>query len=101
MPEEFVAVPGGAGFIGSHLCERLVAAGHRVLALDDLSTGDARHLEALRGHPRFALVQVAQVPEPHVFALLGLGLAIGALSRRWRAPGVVADSAFSPEVSQT
>ena len=46
-------------------------------------------------------VQVAQVPEPNVFALLGLGLAIGALSRRWRVPGVVADSAFSREVSQT
>ena len=46
-------------------------------------------------------VQVAQIPEPPVFAFLGLGLAIGALSRRWRVPGVVADSALSPEVSQT
>jgi hypothetical protein len=43
-------------------------------------------------------LQVAQVPEPHVFALLGLGLAIGALSRRSRAPVVVVDSAIAPEV---
>ena len=55
MSEEIVAVPGGAGFVGSHLCERLVEAGHRVIALDDLSTGDASHLRALRDHPRFAL----------------------------------------------
>ena len=66
MPQDLVAVPGGAGFIGSHLCERLVAAGHHVLALDDLSTGDPRHLAALREHPRFALAQVdiAQVALP-------------------------------------
>jgi UDP-glucuronate decarboxylase len=66
MLQDFVAVPGGAGFIGSHLCERLVAAGHHVLALDDHSTGDARRLEALREHPRFALVQhdIAQVGLP-------------------------------------
>ena len=31
-------VPGGAGFVGSHLCDRLIARGFRVLALDDLST---------------------------------------------------------------
>jgi UDP-glucuronate decarboxylase len=58
MPHELVAVPGGAGFVGSHLCERLVASGCRVLALDDFSTGDARHLAGLREHPRFTLTQV-------------------------------------------
>ncbi len=55
MSSEFVAVPGGAGFVGSHLCDRLIADGHRVLALDDFSTGDASHLDALHDHPRFAL----------------------------------------------
>lgn len=48
-------VPGGAGFLGSHLCERLLAAGHEVLALDDLSTGHHRHIAHLGQHPRFRL----------------------------------------------
>ena len=50
-------VTGGAGFIGSHLCERLLAAGHRVTALDDLSTGRADNLAAIRGHDGFELKQ--------------------------------------------
>jgi UDP-glucuronate decarboxylase len=53
--EETVLVAGGAGFIGSHLCDRLLDAGHRVIALDDLSTGHRGHLEHLLAHPRFAL----------------------------------------------
>ena len=54
---DFVLVPGGAGFLGSHLCERLVAAGHEVLALDDFSSGAAEHCDALRDHPRFRLLR--------------------------------------------
>lgn len=50
-------VTGGAGFIGSHLCDRLVASGHHVTAVDDLSTGSPANLrEALR-HPRFRFVR--------------------------------------------
>jgi UDP-glucuronate decarboxylase len=52
----FMLVTGGAGFIGSHLCDRLLAAGHRVVALDDLSTGRRRHLAHLAEEPRFRLV---------------------------------------------
>lgn len=48
-----VLVTGAAGFVGSHLCDRLVAAGHRVLGLDNLSTGHGRHLNPLCGHPLF------------------------------------------------
>ena len=51
-----VLVPGGAGFVGSHLCDRLVERGHRVLALDDLSTGDPEHVAHLARHPCFRLV---------------------------------------------
>ncbi|MES2991914.1 MAG: UDP-glucuronic acid decarboxylase family protein [Pseudomonadota bacterium] len=56
--DDLIAIPGGAGFIGSHLCERLVGAGRRVLALDDFSTGDAHNLAALRDHPNFTLTRV-------------------------------------------
>ncbi len=52
-----VLITGGAGFIGSHLAERFIREGRRVIALDDLSTGSARNLDGLRGEPRFELVK--------------------------------------------
>ena len=52
---ELTLVPGGAGFLGSHLCDRLIASGRTVLALDDFSTGRPDHLAQLSGHPRFTL----------------------------------------------
>ncbi len=48
-----VFITGGAGFIGSHLAERLVARGDRVLVLDDLSTGQMANIEPLIGNPNF------------------------------------------------
>jgi UDP-glucuronate decarboxylase len=59
-------VAGAAGFVGSHLCERLVQAGWTVIALDDLSTGAAVHLAPLQAHPRFRFVRhdiTAALPE--------------------------------------
>jgi UDP-glucose 4-epimerase len=50
-------VTGGAGFIGSHLVERLVARGDRVTVLDDLSTGRASNLAALSGNAGFELIE--------------------------------------------
>jgi UDP-glucose 4-epimerase len=52
-----ILVTGGAGFIGSHLCERLAADGHIVTAFDDLSTGRASNLEGLKDSTRFNLVE--------------------------------------------
>ena len=49
---------GAAGFIGSHLCDRLIAEGHSVLALDNLITGQARNVEHLQGNPRFEFRRV-------------------------------------------
>jgi UDP-glucose 4-epimerase len=43
-------VTGGAGFVGSHLCDRLLAEGHRVVAVDDLSTGRIANLSEARGY---------------------------------------------------
>ncbi|WP_174293466.1 UDP-glucuronic acid decarboxylase family protein [Sphingomonas bacterium] len=48
-----VLVTGGAGFLGSHLCERLLAAGHDVLCVDNYYTGRRSNIEHLLGNPRF------------------------------------------------
>jgi dTDP-glucose 4,6-dehydratase len=55
-------VTGGAGFLGSNLCRALLAAGTRVVCVDDLSTGTAEAVEPLRGDPGFELV-VADVSD--------------------------------------
>lgn len=48
-----VLVTGAAGFLGSHLCDRLLAEKHTVVGVDNLSTGVAENLAHLTGHPRF------------------------------------------------
>jgi UDP-glucose 4-epimerase len=58
-------VTGGAGFIGSHLAERLLGNGHRVLVLDDLSTGRYENVAHLEGRPGFEL-RVASVTDPAI-----------------------------------
>jgi len=50
-------VTGAAGFLGSHLTDRLLASGHSVVGVDNLSTGDAENLAHLAGEPRFRLEQ--------------------------------------------
>ncbi len=52
-----ILVTGGAGFLGSHLCDRLIAAGHEVVCVDNFFTGSKRNVEHLIGHPRFDLVR--------------------------------------------
>ena len=49
-------VTGGAGFLGSHLCDRLLAEGHRVLCVDNLDTGTLENIEHVRD-PTFVFVQ--------------------------------------------
>src|SRR5260221_12604381 len=50
-------VTGGAGFLGSHLIDRLLAEGHDVLCVDNLFTGTRRNLDHLRHHPRFEFIR--------------------------------------------
>ena len=50
-------VTGGAGFLGSHLCERLLREGHRVICVDNLITGNTRNIEHLRDDPKFTLIE--------------------------------------------
>lgn len=52
-----ILVTGGSGFLGSHLCERLLAQGHEVVCLDNFFTGSRRNIEHLLGKPRFELVR--------------------------------------------
>jgi dTDP-glucose 4,6-dehydratase len=49
-----VLVTGGAGFIGSHLCDRLLHEGHQVIAMDNLSTGNVDNIAHLAGHASFS-----------------------------------------------
>ncbi|MBX9698680.1 MAG: GDP-mannose 4,6-dehydratase, partial [Acetobacteraceae bacterium] len=48
-----ILVTGGAGFLGSHLCERLLADGAEVLCVDNFFTGARDNIAHLMGHPRF------------------------------------------------
>lgn len=52
-----ILITGGAGFIGSHLCDRFLAAGHEVIAMDNLSTGSVDNIAHLAGHPRFTFIR--------------------------------------------
>jgi len=51
-----IVVSGAAGFVGSHVCDRLLAKGHCVVALDDFLTGSPANLTHLEGHPAFLFV---------------------------------------------
>ena len=52
-----IMVTGGAGFLGSHLCDRLLAAGHDVLCVDNFYTSTRRNITHLREHPNFELMR--------------------------------------------
>jgi UDP-glucuronate decarboxylase len=56
-PEKRILVTGGAGFLGSHLCDRLIADGAQVLCLDNFFTGTRKNVESLLGHKNFELAR--------------------------------------------
>ncbi len=58
-----VLITGGAGFIGSHLCDRFLAEGHEVIAMDNLLTGSKQNIAHLAGHERFQFIE-HNVSEP-------------------------------------
>jgi len=55
--QQRVLVTGGAGFLGSHLCDRLIADGHEVLCVDNFYTGTRRNVAHLLDHPRFEVLR--------------------------------------------
>jgi dTDP-glucose 4,6-dehydratase len=52
-----VLITGGAGFLGSHLCDRFLAEGHSVIAVDNLITGNTANIEHLAGNPNFLFIK--------------------------------------------
>jgi len=64
-----ILITGGAGFIGSHLAEAMVAAGNEVTAIDDLSTGAQANIEPLLSNPRFQFVR-GSVCDPSLLTVL-------------------------------
>src|SRR5215475_9990843 len=52
-----VLITGGAGFLGSHLCDRFLAEGHTVIAMDNLITGNTDNIAHLAGHERFSYIK--------------------------------------------
>ncbi|MBI2815275.1 MAG: SDR family oxidoreductase [Opitutae bacterium] len=52
-----ILITGGAGFLGSHLCDRLLASGHEVVCLDNLFTGSKDNITHLLAHPKFEFVR--------------------------------------------
>ena len=57
MEQQHAVVTGGAGFLGSHLCDRLIAEGYRVTAIDNLVTGDTRNISHLLGNAKFRFIK--------------------------------------------
>ena len=83
MTEHFL-ITGGAGFIGSHLCDHLVQQGHSVTAIDDLSTGRMENISHLAGEPTFKFVresihnaQVLDRLASHADTIVHLAAAVG------------------------
>jgi UDP-glucuronate decarboxylase len=62
-----ILVTGGAGFLGSHLCDRLIEQGHHVIALDSLFTGGKKNIAGLVNNPAFTFVQRDVVDPVHLF----------------------------------
>ena len=52
-----ILITGGAGFVGSHLTDRLLAEGHEIICVDNLFTGTKRNIEHLHNHPRFEFLR--------------------------------------------
>jgi UDP-glucuronate decarboxylase len=52
-----ILITGGGGFLGSHLCDKLIAQGHDILCVDNYFTGSKKNIEHLLSHPRFELMR--------------------------------------------
>ena len=69
-----VLVSGGAGFVGSNLCERLLGEGHHVVCLDNLYTGSLDNIEDFRSNANFKFIQMDILDKDAVEGLKSLGI---------------------------
>lgn len=90
-----VYVTGGAGFLGSHLCDRLLADGHTVVAFDNLITGSRHNVADAAASPRFTLVE-ADVSEPLELAILPAKLQTPNLIMHFASPASPLDYGRDP-----
>ena len=65
-----VLVTGGAGFIGSHLCERLLLDGHSVTVVDNLSTGVSSNLQMISNSSNFTFIEGSILDSQLLFSLM-------------------------------
>ena len=77
-------ITGGAGFVGSHLAERLLADGHEVLVIDNLSTGSIDNISHLKSHPRFSYVVDSVTNEPLLAEMIDRCDVVFHLAAHWR-----------------
>ncbi|MCX7880336.1 MAG: SDR family oxidoreductase [Ignavibacteria bacterium] len=61
-----ILISGGAGFIGSHLCDKFIQDGHEVIAVDNLITGSIENIEHLFGHPNFSFIKYDVTNYTHI-----------------------------------
>jgi UDP-glucuronate decarboxylase len=57
LSQNKILITGGAGFLGSHLCNRLLSMGHEVICVDNLYTGSKKNIESLLGNPNFEFLR--------------------------------------------
>ena len=91
-----VLVAGGAGFIGSHVCDELLARGHQVVCLDNFVTGNHRNVAHLAGNPSFSVTEADVTTAPQIEADLVLHLASPASPvhyKAWPVETMLANSA--------
>lgn len=78
MTQVTTVIAGGAGFLGSHFCDRLIDRGEQVICVDDLSTGRAENIAHLSDHPNFAFLN-HDIVQPGLGRLLAPMLSAGSI----------------------
>lgn len=96
-----VLVTGGAGFIGSHLCDALVAGGREVICLDNLSTGRRRNIAHLEGDARFRFVEGDLADRPLLRALVKPGTDVVHLAALGSVPRSISDPLATEQANLT